>query len=340
MSTAGTAQSGFAHDEQAFRAKIPYSLISTNLRGVYASPALPDDFDPNKASAAELIKNGLLWRRPTEKDDPALQKAWQQVFSRKWLAKDRIIPELHPQIGRSHVLKKPLKRGADTNFVNTAWSGAGTRGGHWTGIIGFWKIPTVSEPPEAQGFEGGWKSSSWIGIDGFDEGIVSNDVLQAGIEQYVSPTGVPSYVAWYEWFTQGDSSPAYVYQTNIPNFAVSPGQQIFCSVQYVNNGTAGYIYFANDSTGQHFSITLAPPSGATFKGNSIEWIMEAPDGGEPVTALPKFTPVVFTSAIGCGTGSALGNPQNGDTANIEDASGKVLTSVKVGNYTATIDFIG
>jgi hypothetical protein len=337
MSSTGTSQSGFAHDEQAFRAKIPYSLVPTNLQGAYASPAASVDFDPNKASAAELIKSGLLWRRPAATDDPALLKAWQQVFARKWLAKDRIIPELHPQLRRTHALKKPLTKVADSSYLGNAWAGAGTVGGAWTGIIGFWNIPFVSMPTEPQGLDGGWTSSSWIGIDGF---FLSNDVLQAGIEQHVSPFGIPTYVAWFEWFAPADPwSPPYIYQVNITNFPVSQGQQVYCSVQYVNNKTAGYIYFANEATGQHFSITLVPPPGATFTGNSIEWIMEAPNGGEPKTALPRFTPVTFTSAIGCGP-ARYGNPQNGDTTNIQDASGKILTAVKVGNYTATIDFIG
>ena len=110
-------------------------------------------------------------------------------------------------------------------------------------------------------------------------------------------------------------------------------------MQHVSNNTAGYIFFANETTGQNFSITLAPPPGATFQGNTIEWIMEAPDGGEPISSLPSFTPVTFTSAIGCGPG-VYGNPLNGDTANVETTGGKVLTSVSVGNYTVTIDFIG
>jgi hypothetical protein len=344
MSSPGNPSQEFAHDEQAFRQKIPYPLISTNLRGAYASPAPPDDFDPNKARVAELVKNGLLWHRPAATDDPALLKAWQKVFSRKWLAKDRIVPQLHPQVGRTHILKKPLRRVTEGNYLGSAWAGAGIRGGSWTGNIGFWHIPSVSIPPEPQGLEGGWNSSSWVGIDGFDIGIVSTDVLQAGIQQLVNQGtvfAVPIYVAWYEWFAPPENgSPPYIYQTNIPNFPVSPGEQVYCSVQYVNNNSAGYIYFANETTGQHFSITLAPPPGATFKGNTIEWIMEAPDGGEPTSSLPRFDPVTFTSAIGCGPGPVYGNPANGDTANVETTGGKVLTSVSVGNYTATIDFIG
>jgi len=341
MSSAGSSRAVFAHDEEAFRRKIPYPLVSTNVQGVYASPAPPHGFDPHKASAAELVKNGVLWRRPTANDDPAMMQAWERVFSREWKEKDRIVPQLEVMTGRTHALKKPLRKVADQNFVNGAWAGAGTRGGNWFGIIGFWKIPTVSKPSEPQGNEGGWNSSSWLGIDGFDIGIVSNDVLQAVVEQKVNAAGQASYVAWFEWFApQQAGSPGYIFQTNINNFPVSPGQQMYCSVQYVSNNTAGYIYLANETTGQHFSITLAPPPGASFKGNSIEWIMEAPDGGEPTSALPKFTPVTFTSALGCGANNTFGNPQNADTANVETSGGKILTKVITGSDTCTIDFIG
>ncbi|HLW70325.1 MAG TPA: G1 family glutamic endopeptidase [Candidatus Binataceae bacterium] len=326
-------------DEEAFLKSMPHQLVKTNLKGVYASPPPPDNFDPNKANATELIKQGLFWRRPKPTDDPAIVKAWDKVFSRKWLAKDRIVPKLEPQIGKTHLLRRPLGRVTDQNFVNGAWSGGGIRGGSWTGNIGFWDIPTVSQPSEPQGYEGGWNSSSWVGIDGFDVNLTSNDVLQAGVEQKVDGFGNPSYVAWYEWYAPAQpNSPPYIYQTNI-SLQVAPGEQMYCSIQYINNNTAGYIYIANESTGQYCSLTLAPPPGATFAGNTVEWIMEAPDGGEPESALPAFTPVNFTSAIACGP-NGFGNPLNGDTCNVETVNGQVITSVTLGSYAVTIDFIG
>lgn len=86
----------------------------------------------------------------------------------------------------------------------------------------------------------------------------------------------------------------YIDQTNIPNFPVTAGQTVSCSVQYINNKTAGLLYMLNVITNQHFSITLEPPTGAAFNGSSMEWIREAPGGGEPISSLPKFTPVNFT----------------------------------------------
>jgi len=266
MSTTKPAPSGFALDGGAFRGKIPYSPLSTNLTGGFASPAPPDGFDPNTANAAELVKSGLLWRRPAVTGNLALVNAWKTVFSRTWLAKDGIVPQFETQTGKTHALKKPLIKVADQNFVNGAWPGAGIRGGKWTGVIGFRDIPLSASPPSHRA------------------------KLAAGIP----PRG------------------------SVSTALTSELRRTMCC----RPDSAG-------SSGR-----------ATFAGNSIEWIMEAPDGGEPITAPPKFTPVQFTSAIGCNASGAVGNPQSGDTANIETTGGKLLTKVAVGNDTVTIDFIG
>jgi hypothetical protein len=135
------------------------------------------------------------------------------------------------------------------------------------------------------------------------------------------------------------NSPGYIYQTNIANFPVKPGDQVYCSVQY-NGTTSGSISFANEATGQHFSLTLAPPPGANFNGQSCKWIMEAPDRGEPISSLPKFTPVTFTSALACGPNNAVANPKSGDIMNIATTGGKILTSTSVDTDTVTISFVG
>lgn len=344
ISTAPKISPGFLHDEESFRAKSPYPLIPTNLKGVYTTPSPQDTFNPKTASHSELIKRGLMWRKPAAGDRPELHSAWERFFSRKWLEKDRIVPESHPQLGVTHNHRTPEpKLQKNGTYLGQQWAGAGTKTGKWTSIIGYWNIPTVSMPPEPQGTEGGWNSSSWLGLDGF---FFSNDVLQAGIQQRVVyipwlNLSIPIYVAWYEWFAPSvpNQSPPYIYQTNIANFPVSPGDQVYCSVQY-NGTTSGLISFANENTGQHFSITLAPPPGASFNGQSCEWIMEAPDGGEPTSSLPKFTPVTFTSAVACGPNNAVANPQTGDIINIATTGGTILTSTTVGTDTATISFIG
>lgn len=324
--------------EENFHTKLPYRVTPAKLKGVYLHPTPPADFDVNKATQEELTKQGLLWRKPNSSHPPAVHDLWDRFFSNNWDPKKRIEPEFEPQVGRTHNLKdKPVKQSA-TSYLDTVWAGAGKNTGTWTTCVGSWIIPTVGVPPEGQGREGGWNSASWVGIDGM---FTSDDVLQAGVEQRVDFNGNARYYAWYEWYAPAlPNSPPYIWMTIIPNFPVKPGQQVYCNVQYLDH-TAGIISFANDTTGEHFSITLAPPPGATFNASSCEWIMEAPDGGEPISSLPRFSPVIFTGALACSPNdTAIMTPGNSDILNIRDANNKVLTNTTVNGETCTIVFIG
>jgi hypothetical protein len=69
----------------------------------------------------------------------------------------------------------------------------------------------------------------------------------------------------------GFTEAAYVNQTNIANFPVNPGDTMSCAVSYIGN-TAGVINFANQTTSEKFSVTVAPPVGATFSGETVEWL--------------------------------------------------------------------
>ena len=92
----------------------------------------------------------------------------------------------------------------------------------------------------------------------------------------------------------GFTTPAYLFQVNIPNFKVSPGDSVTCSVQYIGNKTAGQIAFKNVTTGVNFPITLVPPPGAAMSGNSAEWVIEVPTINNQYAHLPAFTPVTVT----------------------------------------------
>lgn len=339
--TTTPTSSEWVFDEEAFLKKIPFRVMPTNLKGAYSVVAPPDDFDPNTASADELIKNGILWRRPTASDPRALQEAWQKFFSRKWLAKDREVPVFPPAIRRRHILKTPPRKITDTTYAGPIWSGAATlSNGPYTGAVGMWKVPTVLRPPWPPSSSGSasdpYDSSSWVGLDGY---LISSDVLQAGVEQYVDGGGHAHYTAWYEWYVAIDADnntgPGYVNETSIPTVPVAPGDEIFVSAQYIGK-TFGYIWLANQTTGKHFTIVLAPPPHADFNGDTVEWIMEDPDGGEDASSLPKFTPVIFTNAIACTAAGGTNNPANCDTLNIATSGERALTSTSLGDYTATV----
>jgi Peptidase A4 family len=164
------------------------------------------------------------------------------------------------------------------NGVSPFWSGAVVTGpnGNFNGVLAFWNVPTISQPTEAQGSEGGWDSSSWAGIDGW----TSNDLLQAGVQQYLSGPGAkPQYIAWYQWWIAPPTNPPagpldangypeawvnsrngtfqYIYQTNYKNFDVTAGDAVMTAIVYRENA-AGTVQFSNITTGQ----TLHPQSEA------------------------------------------------------------------------------
>ncbi len=163
-----------------------------------------------------------------------------------------------------------------------------TRVAPLTAASATWTVPAVSHPDEPESAKGGYQSGSWVGIDGWR----SHDLLQAGVAHNVDGDGNPSYYAWYEWF-DNDSNV-------IDNVPVRPGDDVFVQVSYNSDFAGGSVHFQNETTGAHFQISVDPPPGAIVRGDSAEWIMEAPNGGEPTTSIPQFTPVVFKHAKASG----------------------------------------
>ena len=349
-------------DDPSKEKAFPHPLIATNLPGVYCVPAPPDDFDPNTASAAALIKHGIPWRRPQPGADPVFLAAWEKVFSRRWLSKDRIVPVLEPVPGRTH---RPKGRLPDNSANVPGWAGCvlGGTPGTYNGGMAVWWVPTVSEPSQPQGNFPGWDSSSWFGIGGGPDAngtYYSTDVLQAGIQQYVDASGKPQYIPWYEWWvpppppdtlppgTQTDANGyplswlakhPYINQTTIKGFDVKPGDEIIASVVYHTNNTAG-ISLGNSRTGETVLLNLTPPPTATFNGSSVEWIMESPGGGWPTTSLPKFTPVTFGNAFASYPGCSVAAVPTADgITNIFTPAGQ-MTTTSVNGPSVTVTYIG
>jgi Peptidase A4 family len=257
----------------------------------------------------------------------------------------------------------PIKQ-SDGSYTDRSWSGAAIgANAPWNAVIATWTIPTVSQPSGLPGTSGlGWASSSWVGIDGYDG--FSYDVLQVGVIQSVDLNGSPSYTPFVEWYVlaptdlpagtpvDGNGYPPawvnsvdgmyqYIYPAPLMNFPVTAGQEVICSAQYTSNNTAGTLIFANVTTGQHTQVTLPAPPGTNFHANSVEWIMEAPGGGEPYSVLPRFTPVAFTWALACHPNGNPGAPgsEDADTLNIINASGIRQTSVVNDGMNSTITYL-
>jgi hypothetical protein len=307
-----------------------YKLADTNLAGVTAIRWSKETADA-PLSHSESIASDLLG--PLDHTNVRVAALHRRLLSREWPDDARIVPRLAPQVGVTHNLA-PRRRVADTAFTSNNWSGS-TIPGTWAHAVGIWRVPTVGVPSTPAGTEGGWDSSSWVGIDGT---YGSNDVLQAGIQQSVGAGGSTTYVAWYEWFApKVNGSPDYIFQTNIENMPIEPGDEVFVGVHYQNG--QGFVMLGNVDRGRYFSIQLAPPPGASFSGNSVEWIVEAPNTGEPGTSLPRFTPVNFTAAMGSDADSTVAaDAKAGDTTNVV-AFGRSLTSVSPATDALTVNYL-
>ena len=168
--------------DEPFEKSFPFTLRPTNIPNVFSIPPLPDDFDPNTATDADCLRHGLPWPRPRADAPPPAIAAWKRVFSRRWRREDWVEPVSHPIHGRTHRHKSPPRLQDNGTFNSPVWAGCSidtppSLG--WNGILGFWKVPEVSKPSEKQGANGGWDSSSWVGLDG-DFLSESSDVIQAG----------------------------------------------------------------------------------------------------------------------------------------------------------------
>jgi hypothetical protein len=206
----------------------------------------------------------------------------------------------------------------------------------WTDVFGIWHVPVASQPDLPQGPEGGWNSSLWVGIDGSNN---TQDVLQAGTGQDLTSDGSPFYYAWFEWFApRQDGSPDYVDEIQVTNFPVSPGDQIYCNVQYIDGNTRGRIMLLNMTTNFYFSVDLDPPPGAAFSGNCVEWIMEVTTISQKLSSLPQFTPIEFRPAFGSNLAGQTADPFNG-VADVIKLGNFVLTAVTITSGVVDIRYL-
>jgi hypothetical protein len=343
--------SAFAFDEAKLRRALPFELQQTSLPGVFTIPAPPAGFDPRTATAAELRRAGMLWRRSAANRNRTARALWDLMTSRKFSPEDRIVPEFGPPLRRTRRPRRPPSL-PDEGGINQDWAGAVVATGQWTGVIGSWTVPTISPVPHQTATAAGWWISSWVGLDGYAPND-SNDLLQIGVIQHLDDphSPLPPICAFYEWWMQSppQNPPTYVNTTPIMNFDVAPGDTVVAIASYIS-GMVGHVFLFNHRTGKNFSLALKPPHTADFNGSSAEWVVESPSGGEGSNySLPAFTPVTFTAALACNC-SDLSNPTYGDPSTatrqtIEVAtpgnqSPTFLTSTTVTDSTVEVTFTG
>jgi hypothetical protein len=279
----------------------------------------PRNFDPLKASPAELLKHGF----PARPDNPAQLERYKRVFGQM---KDRfqyIVPEF---VVNTHRRRPSLhKRRAPSAHKNVPLVGTGNETSPiWSGgivfppagqsfrwIVGEWTIPNVSCPDNGITYY----CNNWIGIDGGPT-VASLDICQAGINLDVTRNGKNTTIncaAWCEWFPGPEMG--------IPKFPVSVGDTVAITLCTSGAGaTEATIFFANITQGFGTSFileagTFSDGSQIALVGDCAEWIVERPSltgGDTPIALLADYGQVFFS---GC---QAVSYTPDGSSSTVVD----------------------
>lgn len=192
--------------------------------------------------------------------------------------------------GLFHAPRIPLAPAAGSptsGWQSSNWSGYAVTGSGFHAITGKWVVPAVSATRRAT------YSSSWIGIDGFN----NSSLIQTGTEQdYYS--GKAHYDAWWEILPAAE--------TVIPSLTIHPGDSMSASITQ-NSGSSWTIAITDNTTGQSFSINK------TYTGpqTSAEWIQEAPTVGGRVANLAHYGQTIFDPGTVNGANPGLVSSDSG-----------------------------
>jgi len=326
-------------DEEKFRRALPFEVRPTATPGVYETPPPGPDFDPRNATAEELRRAGLPFRRSAIQRNPVLRALWDRLTARPFTRVDA-------GQAKTRVERRGRRLPNEGGGYNT-WAGPVDESQTYTGVVGTWVIPTVSVPRGLPAGSDGWRVSTWVGLDGVVP-LGSNNCIQTGVAQQIKPDGtIEAPEPWYEWWMSNPPSnaPPFVNITQISGLDVKPGDTVSALVAF-SGGAAGFVSLFNESKNKYFSLVLPTPTGVNMPGSSAEWIAEVPGGGLPYYQLPAFTPVTFTGAIACNCDNlndpTFSDPTTSYVVEIPTSStnSTVLTSTTTGANTTTISFIG
>jgi hypothetical protein len=173
-------------------------------------------------------------------------------------------------------------------WESSNWSGyAVTGNAPYTAVTDTWVVPTVS--PTA----GATYSSSWVGIDGFND----DDLIQTGTEQDYYH-GSAHYSAWWEILPAAE--------TEITSITVRPGNVMKAAI---TRGSGSLWTIAIDDTTSGASFTTV----RSYRGpaSSAEWIEEAPTVGNNVATLAHYGKTAFNPLTARGVDPELVSSEAG-----------------------------
>jgi hypothetical protein len=228
-------------------------------------PALSGN--PDNVSQQELVARGFP-PRPARAAAPGAYETWLEIVSQP-MTIVTAPPVTHPDTFHGTF-----------NATSTNWSGlVGTNGGYEF-VVGQWNVPSVTGETGNCDY-----SSEWVGIDG----NTSTDLIQDGTESDVCNSGGVNSFTYDAWIESIPAAEQVV-------FSVAPGDSMFAET-WEGDSTGGMNFYGGngwfvitDLTSQvSYYGSLPTPSGYTFDGSSVEWIVERPLVGGSLSRLANYS---------------------------------------------------
>ena len=182
-----------------------------------------------------------------------------------------------------------------TGYTSSNWSGYMATSGDFTAISGSWTVPSVTGPSGETSAD-----SAWIGIGG----VSTNDLIQVGTQDTVSPSGVVSSSAFYEMLPNSSIT--------IPSITVSAGDKMTASLSEISSGE-WTITITDVTNGDTFTLNTTYNS----SNSSAEWIEEDPSY--------SFHRQVPFDNFGITTFNSGSTVSNGSTVSIANSSAEPVT---------------
>lgn len=184
---------------------------------------------------------------------------------------------------------------SSTSNETSNWAGYVATGGNYTSVSGSWVVPS----PSANGINSA--DAAWVGIGG----VTSNDLIQAGTQNFVSANGDVQTAAFYELLP--DTS------VDLSSISVNSGDSVSVTVSQISSGEWS-IYFIDNTNGQSSTTNVYYDSSLS----SADWIEEDPSDGIGQIPFDDFGSISFSD---CQT------TVNASAQSISSANGQALTMV-------------
>jgi hypothetical protein len=180
-----------------------------------------------------------------------------------------------------------LRAGAQSSYNWAGYAQTGT----FHSIAAVWTVPTLKTTYNGY-------SSTWVGIDGFNDGYLIQTGTEADVVNHVA-----RYDAWWEVITPSNPAPEVVYAS----YSVQPGDKITGSVVKGGGGkwTMKLVDARTGKTATHTASFNGP-------GQSAEWIQEDTEVNGVISPAPDWQSVHFAQATANGANPKLKYSQSLD----------------------------